>query len=147
VIAVPHVANGDLVFPNIQSYPHGHPNPNERNMGQVIAQLLRLFVGHVPDPESASRVAELATTTARWSAAHAVFDEVRTRLLAAIEIKDRLRAAQYSFEELCCKALYNATEPDDPFDPSSPFWVPGAAFELARAVGLPCEAVAAALLS
>ena len=84
------------MFPDIHSYPPGHPNPYERNMGEVIERLLRLFAPHVPDAESATRVAELAATQSRCSAAHAVFDELRTRLLAATESKDALRASQYS---------------------------------------------------
>jgi hypothetical protein len=116
-------------------------------MGQTIAGLLRLFHGRVPDAESAARVAELAATPDRWSAGHAVFREVRRRCLAAVQAKDRARSTQYGFEELCCKALYNATGPDDPFDPSSPFSVAGAAVRLARAVGVPVEEVADVLAS
>jgi hypothetical protein len=114
-------------------------------MGRTIAGLLCLFQAHVPDAESAARVSELAATPARWSAGHAVFREVRRRLLAAVEAKDTIRSSQYCFEELCCKALYNAPRPRDPFDPSSPFSVPGAAVRLARAVGVPFESVLAVL--
>jgi hypothetical protein len=50
--------------------------------------------------------------------------------------------AQYGFEELCCKALYNATSPQDEFDPSSSFSVARSAFRLARVMGLSDQAVA-----
>src|SRR4051812_1347414 len=63
------------------------------------------------------------TTPDRWSAGHAVFDEVRHRLLGAMKAKDRARECQYGFEESCCQALYNATDPPDPFDPGSAFFV------------------------
>ena len=116
-------------------------------MGKCIARLLRLFTERVPDTQSNARVLELAITPQSWSAGHAVFGAVRDRLLEATDAKDRVREAQYSFEELCCKALYNATSARDSFDPSSPFSVGGAAVRLARAVGVPVEAVADILAS
>ena len=112
-------------------------------MGRSIAALLRLFQDRVPDSESAARVAELAATPDRWSAAHAVFDEIRRRLLKVHG--DALRARQYAFEEVCCQSLYNAAAPDDPFDASAPFFVASAAFSLAEALGCPTEPVVEAL--
>jgi hypothetical protein len=114
-------------------------------MGRLVAELLRLFRNHVPDQESHSQVSELTGACERWSAGHACFDEVRGRLLVAIEQDDETRGAQYSFEESCCKAIYNATEPPDPFDPSSPFFIVPAALDLANAVGIPAAEVAAVL--
>lgn len=130
-----------MAFPDIHKFPEIHPDPYERRMGDYIAGLLGLFVGRVPDAESNARVLELAVTPGRWSAGHVMFDEVRDRLLAAIEAKDRLAESQYTFEESCCQALYNAIDPPDPFDPSSPFFVAGQALGLARIVGMPVEAV------
>jgi len=132
-------------FPDIHRFPERDHGPYEGQMGKRIVGLLRLFTGRVPDAESNARVLELATTPRSWSAGHAVFSAVRSRLLDAIDAKDRVREAQYSFEELCCKALYNATSPRDPFDPSSAFFVAGLALGLARAVGVSIEAVAAVL--
>jgi hypothetical protein len=114
-------------------------------MGGLIAGLLRLFAGHVPDPESNARVAELATAPDRWSAGHAVFDEVRRRLLAAMKAEDKPREWQHHFEESCCQAMYNATNPPDPFDPGSAFFIATQALGLARVVGVPAEAVVAVL--
>jgi hypothetical protein len=116
-------------------------------MGACIVGLLGLFRGRVPDAESSARVLELATDPDHWSAGHKVFDEVRRRTLAAIKAQDHERCAQYGFEELCCKALYNAAGPADPFDPSSPFSVAGAALRLAHRVGVPIETVVAVLVS
>jgi hypothetical protein len=132
-------------FPNIHLYPESHPGPYERQMGGFIAGLFRLFGGRVPDAESNGRVLELADTPNRWSAGHAVFDEVRYRLLAAMDAKDRPREMQHYFEESCCQAMYNATCPPDPFDPGSAFFVAGQALGLARVVGVSVEAVVAVL--
>lgn len=67
-----------MSFPNIHEFPDSYPGPNERQMGAYIVGLLRSFAGHVPDAESHARVQELAVAPNRWSAAHAVYDEIRS---------------------------------------------------------------------
>jgi hypothetical protein len=110
-------------------------------MGAVISKLLCLFRVHAPDAESNKFVLKLANAPEHWSAGHAVFDEVRRRLLVALENHDRPRELQYHFEESCSQALYNATDPPDPFDCTSAFFVAGHALSLARVVGVPVEDV------
>ncbi len=132
-------------FPDIEQFPESHPGPYERAMGKQIAELLRLFQGRVPDPETSARVLQLASTPSRWSAGHALFDRIRGRLLTVMNGADRVRCAQYSFEESCLQALYNAAGPLDEFDPSSPFFVAGTALILARVVGVPEREVVAVL--
>jgi hypothetical protein len=134
-----------MAFLDIYAFPTGHPGPYELSMGRTIAALLQLFAGRVPDSESNARVLELASEPARWSAGHAVFDEVRRRLLVALDSKDMPRELQHYFEESCCQAIYNATDPPDPFDPGSAFFVAGQAIGLARAVGVPVERVVVVL--
>lgn len=84
----------------------------------------------------------LAEAAHQWRAAHAVFDEVRTRLLAT---SSDAAHAQYAFEESCCQALYNATYPPDEFDPSSAFFVVPTALAYAEFAGMPPECVGEAL--
>jgi hypothetical protein len=134
-----------MAFPDVRGFPASHPGPYEVQMGGFIAALLRLFAGQVPDPESNTRVLELASDPTRWSAGHAVFDEVRRRLLAAMKAEDGPRERQHHFEESCCQAIYNATDPPDPFDPGSAFFVAGQAIGLARVAGVPLERVIAVL--
>lgn len=133
-----------MAFPNINTFPESHPGPYEQQMGQYIVRLLHLFDGRMPDPESHAHVLELASTPERWSAAHAVFNELRQRLLAASKSNDESRERQYCFEESCCQAIYNATVPPDPFDPSSAFFVMAEALDMAKAFGIPLDAIAAA---
>ena len=134
-----------MSFPDIQGFPESHPGPYERQMGRLIAELLKLFGDRVPDAESSARVLELASDPSRWSAGHAVFDEVRGRLLAAMDAKDEARELQHHFEESCCQAMYNATRLPAPFDPGSPFFVAGQAISLARALGVPVDRVVSVL--
>jgi hypothetical protein len=128
-------------FPDVTKFSKGPVGPYERQMGANIAALVQLFQSRVPDSETSSQVLALAKATGNWSAGHAVFDCVRIRLLAADESKDELRQAQYHFEESCLKAIYNATDPKDPFDPSSAYWIASEAIRLARLTSVPIEDV------
>lgn len=128
-------------FPDINKFPLSRPGPYEVQMGRFIVGLLRLFVGRVADTESNTHVLALASKPTHWSAGHAVFDEVRRRLLAATKAKDPPSESQYAFEESCCKAIYNASDPQDPFDSCSPFFVVPQAISLARVMGIPIETI------
>ena len=129
-------------FPDMSTFPESQPGPYERRMGGYLMGLLGIFAGRVPDQESHARVAELAATPRQWSAGHAVFDEIRRRLLVAMEGGDAVGSAQYALEESCCQAVYNATDPKDPFDPSSAFFVVVQAVGLASLLGVPLDTVA-----
>ena len=136
-----------MSFPEIVSFAAAEPGPYERQMGRVIAALLRLTASYSPDAESNRHVLELATTPGSWSAAHRSFQELRARLLEASRAQDRPRELQYQFEEACCQAMYNATDPTDAFDPSAPFFVVPLVLALANAAGVSCSAVYAAIES
>jgi hypothetical protein len=136
-----------MQFPRLEEFSKTlSPSPYGRQMGASIAGLIRLFHGHVPDAESNSHILQLAITPDKWSAAHAFFDIVRSRLLAATETADRIRLAQYGFEESCLQALYNESNPHDPFDSVSPYWVVPAAVSLAQAINMPVENVLTAMI-
>jgi len=111
------------------------------SMEQDIIALMRLFQGRVPDSETHTVVLSLASDSATWPSAKALFDEVRSRNLAAILARDTARECQYCFEEICLKCLYNETSPRCPFDSDSPHWITKNAIALARSVGVPVQAV------
>jgi hypothetical protein len=136
-----------MPFPDITKFPGSPSGPYERDMGRQIFELLRVFNGRVPDSESHQRVLELAASPRFWAAAHAVFDEVRKRMLVASDQQDHPRILQYELEESCCKAIYNATGALDEFDTCSPFFVVPNALGLARKIGLPLDAVTKVLVA
>lgn len=105
-------------------------------MSRGVLGLLRLFWEHVPDRETHSWVAELAADSRRWPEGHDVFDRIRDRNLQAIRDNDVTRQAQYCFEEICLKSLYNETDTDVPFDSDAPYSIIPAAIDLARALGI-----------
>jgi hypothetical protein len=78
----------------------------------------------------------LANDRSRRKQAHALFNEIRRKTLAAEKRKDQLSLAQYSFEEICAKTLYNISGEPAPFDSDSPFWVLPRALELGRILGI-----------
>jgi hypothetical protein len=121
------------------------PSPYGRQVGASIAALLRLFRDRVPDSKSNQQVLEL-TTSRNWTSAHRVRSQVRDRYLRASEANDRIKSAQYLFEESCLETLYNDTCPDDPFDSISPYWVVPNALGLAQALSLPVTDVVAAMI-
>jgi hypothetical protein len=110
-------------------------------MIEDILRLLRLFADRVPDAESNGWVVEVASDEDRWHEAHSYFDKIRHRNLEAISDKDAVRQAQYCFEEICLKSIWNETDTDAPFDSDSPYWVVPSAVKLARALGIVDAAV------
>jgi len=110
-------------------------------MSRGILGLLQLFRDHVPDKETHSWVAELAADSRRWPQGHDVFDRIRDRNLQAIRDNGETQQAQYCFEEICLKSLYNETDTDVPFDSDAPYSIIPAAIILARLLGIRDEEV------
>jgi hypothetical protein len=132
-----------MSFPNIYSFPETDPERIDRHIGSDIAGLLAVFAGRVPDAESYARALELANAPERWSGGHAVFDAIRHRSLAIDPRQEKLRKMQYAFEEYCCKAMYNASRPSDPFDREAAFLLLAYALGLAKVAGVPFDEVIA----
>jgi len=106
-----------------------------------ILALLALFRGHVPDHETLAWTATLAANPDTWNQGRQLFAEIRGHNLMAIRSEDHPRECQYCFEEVCIQSLYNETQPDDPFDPCSPYWVIKNALSMAKALHLPAKDV------
>ena len=107
-------------------------------MGASILKLVVLFDKCAPDPDIQTDLKAIVSDHNRWGSAHAYRDMVRTRML---HTKDKAKLAQYSFVESCLEAIYNETDPDDPFDSVAPFWVVPFAASLAKLVGVSTDAV------
>ena len=107
--------------------------------GDIIAAMLAplaFFEGRCEDKETLRRLITLANDRSRRKEAHALFSEIRRKNLAAEKRNDKLAVAQYNFEEICAKTLYNLTCGPAPFDPESPFWVLPRALELGQMLGI-----------
>lgn len=103
--------------------------------------MLDLFLDVVPDRESNRLVWKFCKEKHRWVKAHGLFTTIRDRNLKAIKEENKLKEAQYSFEEVIAKTLFNQTRPEAPFDPDSPYWVIKNALKLAQLLNLSAEKV------
>ncbi|WP_314958835.1 hypothetical protein [Bradyrhizobium cosmicum] len=101
----------------------------------MLAPLV-FFEGRCRDKETLRRLIALANDRSRRKEAHALFYEIRRKTLAAEQRNDQLALAQYAFEEICAKTLYNMSGEPAPFDPDSPFWVLPLALELGQMLGI-----------
>ncbi|TWB07372.1 hypothetical protein [Bradyrhizobium stylosanthis] len=107
--------------------------------GPTVAAMLApltFFEERCTDKETLRRLIALAHDRSRRKEAHALFSEIRRKTLAAGKRNDQLALAQYAFEEICAKTLYNISGEPAPFDADSPFWVLPLALELGRMLGV-----------
>jgi len=106
-----------------------------------IKSLLDLFESKVPDKDSNRLVWMFCDEKQRWIKAHGLHSTLRDRNLKAIKNGDKVKEAQYCFEEVIAKTLFNLTRSTVPFDPDSPYWVIKNAFLLAKALEISSEKV------
>lgn len=108
--------------------------------------LLTLFEARCEDKATLRRLIKLAEDRSRRSEARALFSEIRQKTLTAEKSGDDLALAQYAFEEICAKTLYNLTHGPAPYDPDSPFWILPLAVNLGRRLGITDPGEISALL-
>lgn len=107
------------------------------NILREMQGLIRLFSPHCQDTETLERLDRMIEDRGSWPKARSLFEAIRAKNLKA-ERRDDCRAeAQYCFEEVCAKTLYNLTKQPAPYDPDTPYWIVPNAFSLARELGLP----------
>jgi|SRR4051794_8062132 hypothetical protein len=107
--------------------------------GDTITALLApltFFESRCEDKETLRKLITLANDKSRRKQAHGLFSEIRKKRLAAESRHDQLALAQYAFEEICAKTLYNITGEPAPFDPDAPFWVLPRALRLGQMLGI-----------
>ena len=132
-----------MPFPDLtdQTIEGVKPDAYARQMGRSIAHLLRSFAPTARDIESNQAVTDLADHPLAWGVGRIVFAELRRRSTDPSAPPDRVRAAQHELEECCAQALYNATQPSDPFDLSASYYVVPLALAYASALELPAADV------
>ena len=106
-------------------------------IAQDLGSLVDLFAEHCMDVETLGELRALVDHPERRLAAHQLFQRIRGKSLSAQSHSELLAVAQYRFEEIVAKTLYNLSGHEAPFDPDSPYWVVPTALALARQLGLP----------
>jgi len=115
----------------------------------IIAAMQGLFGVFEPlcdDTVSLQALAAVAAYRDCWRDAHKLFQDIRQKTLAAEKNGDELGLAQYAFEEICAKTLYNLSGSPAPFDADSAFWVIPLATQLGAKLGLKTPAQVTPLL-
>ena len=97
-----------------------------------IRELCVLFAPLCEDRSTLDRLVRMVDDRSKWRSGHNLFQEIRNKNLKAISRKDTRAEAQYCFEEVCAKALYNLSGEPAPFDADSPYWIVPNALKLAR---------------
>jgi hypothetical protein len=102
----------------------------------AMLEMLVMFRGVCKDVETLDRLIKMAPDRGKWAGGHSLFSDIRQKTLRADEQGDPLGIAQYKFEEVCAKTLYNLSRSSAPFDPDSPFWIVPLGLALGRELGL-----------
>lgn len=101
-----------------------------------IRELLEVIASGVSDRETIEELLRVIGNRQRWKEAHDLFSRIRAKTLRADASGDRKLIAQYCFEEICAKSIYNESDGSAPFDSDSPFWVVPLALYAARELGI-----------
>ncbi len=102
----------------------------------AMLEMLGVFEGLCQDRDTLRRLIETASDRGKWETAHALFQDIRQKRLQAEKRHNKALKAQYSFEEICAKTLYNLSNSPAPFDSDSPFWVLPLGIALGREMGI-----------
>ncbi len=85
-----------------------------------IVELLAFFAPHRDDNSTFQKLQAISGDTSRWKKGHALFSEIRVKMLKADETNNERLQHQYSLDEICAKTLFNMSEPQQPFSAQSP---------------------------
>ncbi|ESZ86426.1 MAG: hypothetical protein Q27BB25_14240 [Blastomonas sp. CACIA14H2] len=105
------------------------------NIIAAMLEMLAVFKGACEDVETLDRLMTMACDREKWAGGHSLFSDIRQKTKRAEEQGDPLEIAQYAFEEVCAKTLYNLSGSNAPFDPDSPFWILPLGLALGRELG------------
>ena len=117
------------------------------DVNRAIHGLIAIFTSRCTDCSTLSELAELIQDKTRWRKAHDLVHRIRKKTLVAQRNGDRLLEAQYLFEEVCAKTIYNLSGEAAPFDIDVPFSIVPNAFALARLLNISDSEIVQAITS
>jgi hypothetical protein len=113
----------------------------------AMQNLIAVFAPRCADRTTLSELSEMIVQgRAEWQRAHQLFQRIRQKTLAAGRSGDSVREAQYLFEEVCAKTLYNLSGGDAPFDAHVPFKIVPNAIAFARQLNIADSEVVQAIM-
>ena len=105
---------------------------NGKSILEAMKQLVELFAARSSDRGTLDELHRMASDRGSWKRAHDLFQRIRRKNLDAIQRGDVKLEAQFCFEEVCAKTLYNLSDEPAPFDADSPYWIIPNALAAAR---------------
>ena len=103
---------------------------------QDMARLLDLFGPHCSERETLDWLRKAVDDRGKWTKAHGIHSAIRAKSLKAARAGNAALEAQYLFEEVCAKTLYNLCGAPTHFDVDSPYWPLPNAIVFARRIGI-----------
>ncbi|MDB5702108.1 MAG: hypothetical protein JWL66_2307 [Sphingomonadales bacterium] len=116
------------------------------NIITAMLEMLAVFGSACKDVETLDGLSKIASDRGKWVEGHSLFQDIRQKTLRAEKRGDPLAMAQYAFEEICAKTLYNLSGSAAPFDADSAFWVVPLGVALGRELGFDDPSQVTALL-
>jgi len=87
----------------------------------AMKSLISLFQAHCENQTTMAELIALIEDKSKRRRGHDLFQRIRKKTLAAERSHEQRLEAQYLFEEVCAKTLYNLSGGSAPFDPDVPF--------------------------
>lgn len=101
-----------------------------------IRELCEFFAERCEDRTNLDELAKAIADRSKWPKGRHLFDVARSKSAKKARGNPKLEA-QFLFEEICGKTLYNLSGQSAPFDADSAYWVVPNALKLARQLGVP----------
>jgi len=101
-------------------------------MLDAMKRFVEMFAARTTDRSTLDELQRMFADRGTWHKAHDLFGRIRVKNLEASLRGDARLEAQYCFEEVCAKTLYNLTGSPAPFDADSPYWIVPNALATAR---------------
>jgi hypothetical protein len=119
------------------------------NVCAAIRALITVFEPHCADCSTLRELTELIDDGSKRWTGHDLFHRIRLKTLSAARRGDRLLEAQYEFEEVCAKTLYNLSGRgrSAPFDADVPFRIVPSAFAFARVLEISDSEIVQAIVA
>ena len=105
-------------------------------MKNVLKTLIETFAARTTDRTTLDELYHMIEDRSTWHKAHDLFQRIRLKNLDAGRRVEPQLEAQYCFEEVCAKTLYNLSGRPAPFDADSPYWIVPNALAAARQLGI-----------
>jgi hypothetical protein len=105
-------------------------------MLDAMKRFVEMFAARTTDRSTLDELQRMFADRGTWHKAHDLFQRIRIKNLQASRRGDAQLEAQYCFEEVCAKTLYNLTGRPEPFDADSPYWIVPNALATARHLGI-----------